>query len=261
MIGYECFEHLRVEVAEGVATVVLAPTHGGPVEPSFFTNLRDLFTVAALDSEVDAVVLTGEGDVFFAGTGAPRTARLVAAGLEATAGQMLTLQQIVGQMLSLRKPLVAAVNGHAPNIGGQIALLCDAAVAAEGATFGDHHVEAGLAAGDGGTMLWPLLVGMARAREILLQGAVIDAAQALELHLVSAVVARDRVVGEAVALARRLAELPRLPYVATKVALNNLWRVSSLLSWDLALGLETAGLLTPQFVAGVSRAAQEVADQ
>jgi enoyl-CoA hydratase len=261
MIGYDSLEHLRVAVGERVATVVLAPNHGGPVEPSFFTNLRDLFSLLALDAEVDAVVLTGEGDVFFTGTGAPRTARLVAAGLEATAGQMLTLQQIVTQMLSLRKPLVAAVNGPAPNIGGQIALLCDAAVAAEGATFGDHHVEAGLAAGDGGTMLWPLLVGMARAREILLQGGIIEAAEALELHLVSAVVTRDRVVGEAVALARHLAALPRLPYVATKLALNNLWRVSSLLSWDLALGLETAGLMTPDFAANITRLAGEAEAQ
>jgi enoyl-CoA hydratase len=252
MIGYGSFDHLRVEIADGIATVVLAPTHGGPVEPSFFTNLCDLFTVLARDPAADAVVLTGEGEVFFAGTGAPRTARLVASGLDATAGQMLTLQQIVSQMLSLRKPLVAAVNGRAPNIGSQIALLCDAAVAAEGATFGDHHVEAGIAAGDGGTMLWPLLLGMARAREILLRGAVIDAAEALELHLVSAVVERDRVVAEAADLARRLAELPRLPYVATKLALNNVWRVMSLVSWDLALGLETAGLQTPQFVATVS---------
>ena len=261
MISYDSLEHLRVSVADGVAIVVLAPSQEGPVEPSFFTNLRDVFSLFALDTEVDAVVLTGEGETFFAGTGLPRTARLVSSGLEATAGQMLTLQQIATQMLGLRKPLVAAVNGHAPNIGGQIALLCDAAIAAEGATFGDHHVEGGLAAGDGGTMLWPLLVGMARAREILLAGKVIDAAEALELHLVSKVVKREDTVAEAVALAHRLASLPRLAFLATKHSLNNWWRLSMLMSWDLALGIETAGLVTPDFVANINRQADDGAAQ
>lgn len=256
-ISYDELEHLRVGIEDGIATVVLAPGDGGPVEPSFFTNLRDVFSLVALDPAVDAVVLTGVGDVFFAGTGVPRTARLVAAGLEATAGQMLTLQQIAQQMLALRKPLVAAVNGRAPNIGGQIALLCDAAVATEEATFGDHHIAAGIAAGDGGTMLWPLLVGMARAREILLTGRAVDAAEALQLHLVSAVVPHERVVPEAVALARSLAELPRVAFVATKHSLNNWWRVAMLFSWDLALGLETAGLVTPEYVERVTRQAAE----
>ena len=257
MISYESLEHVRVEIDDRIATVVLAPLDTGPVEPSFFTNLRDVISLLALDASVDAAVVTGQGEVFFSGTGLPRTSRLVSTGLEATAGQLLTLQQIVTQMLSLRKPLVAAVNGHAPNIGGQIALLCDAAVAAEGATFGDHHVEGGLAAGDGGTMLWPLLVGMARVREILLQGRPITAAEALEMHLVSVVVPREQVRDEALALARRLAALPRLAFIATKHSLNNWWRMAMPFSWDLALGLETAGLVTPDYVANLARLAAE----
>jgi len=256
-ISYDVLDHLRVEIGEGIATVVLAPGDGGPVEPSFFTNLRDVFSLMALDPAVDAVVLTGRGGVFFAGTGVPRTARLVAEGLEATAAQMLTLQQIAQQILGFRKPLIAAVNGPAPNIGGQIALLCDAAVAAEEATFGDHHIASGIAAGDGGTMLWPLLVGMARAREILLTGRVIDAAEALDLHLVSAVVPRAQLHAEARALARSLADLPRVAYIATKHSLNHWWRLAMLFSWDLALGLETAGLVTPEYVANIARHAAE----
>jgi enoyl-CoA hydratase len=257
LISYDVLDHLRVEIGEGIATVMLAPGDGGPVEPSFFTNLRDVFSLLALDPAVDAVVLTGRGEVFFAGTGVPRTARLVAEGLAATAGQMLTLQQIAQQMLGFRKPLVAAVNGRAPNIGGQIALLCDAAVAAEEASFGDHHIAGGIAAGDGGTMLWPLLVGMARAREILLMGRPIDAGEALDLHLVSAVVPRERLLAEAQALARSLAALPRVAYIATKHSLNNWWRLAMLFSWDLALGLETAGLVTPDYVAGIAGQAAE----
>ena len=172
---------------------------------------------------------------------------MLEAGLDEIAGQMLTLKQIVESLLSFRKPLVAAVNGPAMNIGAQIALLCDAAVAAPEAMFSDHHVEVGLPAGNGGTMMWPLLVGMARAREIVLRGGEVSAVEALELHLVQSIVPREEVVTAAVAVARRLTELPRLPYFATKQALNNHWRLAGAFAWDAALGLEAAALSQPAF--------------
>jgi enoyl-CoA hydratase len=247
LIDYAQFDHLVIEVRDGVAVVTLAPVQEGDVEPSFFTNLRDVFGPLALDRTVTAAVLTGQEDIFFSGTGRARTLRLVDAGLEQAAGQMLTLKQIVSAMLGFRKPLVAAVNGPAWNIGAQIALLCDAAVAAEEATFGDHHIGTGLPAGDGGTMMWPLLVGMAHAREILLQGRALTAHEALALHLVSEVVPQRETVTAASALAARLSGLPRMPYFATKQAINNWWRLATALGWDAALGLEAAALVQPEF--------------
>jgi enoyl-CoA hydratase len=255
--GYSTFEHLAVEVRDGVAVVRFDPQAEGDVERSVFTELRDIFSPLGYDSAVQAVVLTGDGDVFFGGVGRERTARLVASGLDTVTGQILTLQQVVAQILSFRKPLVAAVNGKALNVGGQIALLCDAAVAAENVAFGDNHLEKGVAAGDGGTMLWPLLVGMARAREILLLGRELSAREALELHLVAEVVERERTLPVAIDLAHQLARLPRLPYVATKQTIHNWWRLSSMLSWDLALAVESAGLTDPEHVAKRAREAEE----
>jgi enoyl-CoA hydratase len=249
MTPYSEFEHLQIAVEDGLATITFTPKDEGDVEYSFFGEFRDVFTPLSRDRAVEAVVVTGSGDVFFAGVGRARTGRLISTSHEAVAGQLLTLQQIVGQMLSFRKPVVAAVNGPAPNIGGQIALLCDAAVAAETATFGDNHVAKGVAAGDGGTMLWPLLLGMAHAREVLLQGRELTAAEALELHLVSEVVPPEQTVAAAQRLARELGALPRLPYLATKLALNNWWRLSSMLSWDLSLAFEVGGLVEPDYVA------------
>lgn len=251
------FEHLHIRVDGSIAIVTFAPVAEGEIDHSFFAELRDVFSTLSLDGDVRAAVLTGSGDVFFAGVGLARTARLLEHGLETMAGQLMTLQQIVAQLVSFRKPLVAAVNGPALNIGGQIALLCDAAIASETAVFGDDHVAKGVAAGDGGTMLFPLLVGPARAREVLLQGQRIGAREALELHLVSEVVKVEETVPAAVALARRLAELPRLPYFATKAALANWWRLSSLISWDLALGAEFAGLVEPQYAAALQAKAAE----
>jgi enoyl-CoA hydratase len=242
------FTHLAVEIADGIATVTFAPVDEGELEDSIFANARDVFTPLGLDSSVRAVVLTGTGETFFGGAGRVRTRKIVNSPVALVGGQFQTVQQLVGAMVGFRKPLVAAINGPARNIGAQVALLCDAAVASEATTFFDDHVPMGLAAGDGGTMLWPLLLGMARAREILLLGRKLTAAEALDLDLVTAVVEPSRVLPEATALAARLAELPPMAYFATKLTINNWWRLSSMLSWDLALAYEAAGLVEPSFV-------------
>lgn len=246
------FTHLTVEIDDGIATVTFGPQDEGELEDSIFANTRDVFTPLGIDPSVRAVVLTGRGEAFFGGAGRVRTRKIVNAPVELVAGQFQTIKQLVSTMVSFRKPLVAAVNGSARNIGAQVALLCDAAVAAETTTFFDDHVYAGIAAGDGGTMLWPLLVGLAHAREILLQRREVTAQEALKLHLVSKVVTGPRVVPEALDVARHLAELPPMAYFATKLALNNWWRLSSMLSWDLALAYEAAGLVEPSFAAKLS---------
>jgi enoyl-CoA hydratase len=244
------FTHLRVEVGDdAVAVVTFAPRDEGELEDSIFADARDVFSPLQLDPEVAAVVLTGPGDVFFAGAGLARSRRLASSSLHVVAGQMQTLHQLLSALVSFRKPVVAAVGGPARNVGAQIALLCDAAVASEAATFFDDHVSIGLPAGDGGTMLWPLLVGLPRAREILFERAEITAREALELHFVRAVVPADETVAEARAVARRLADLPQLPFLATKLALNNWWRLSSLVSFDLALAYEAGALVDPGFLA------------
>jgi enoyl-CoA hydratase/carnithine racemase len=250
--AYE-FTHLTVEIdAGGIALVTFGPQDEGELEDSIFANTRDVFTPLGLDPAVRAVVLTGRDDVFFGGAGRVRTRKIVNAPVELVAGQFQTIQQLVSAMVSFRKPLVAAINGKARNIGAQVGLLCDAAIACPGTTFFDDHIRAGIPAGDGGTMLWPLLLGMARAREILLLGRELSAEEALALDLVSKVVAPDQVVPDSVALARELADLPRMAYFATKLALNNWWRLSAMLSWDLAAAYEAAGLVEPSFAAKLS---------
>lgn len=248
MPGYE-FTHLGVENDDGIAVVTFAPQDEGELEDSIFANTRDVFTPLGLDHSVKAVVLTGRGEVFFGGAGRARTRKIVNSPIDLVAGQFQTIQQLVAAMVSFRKPLVAAINGPARNIGAQVGLLCDAAIACPDTTLFDDHVKNGIAAGDGGTMLWPLLVGMARAREILLLGRELSAEEGLELHLVTKIVERDQVVPEAVALARELGELPRMAYFATRLALGNWWRLSSSLSWDLAAAYEAAGLVEPSFAA------------
>jgi enoyl-CoA hydratase len=247
-IDYE-FTHLSVEIDDEIAIVRYAPIDEGELEDSIFSNARDVLIPLGHDRSVKGVVLTGRDDVFFGGAGRPRTAKLLQSPIDMLAGQFDMLKQLTAAIVSFRKPMVAAVNGHTRDIGAQVAFLCDAAIAARHAVFLDEHTKKGLAAGDGGTMLWPLLVGVPRAREILLQHRELSADEALDLHLVSKVVDSDQVVPEAAALAHRLAEIPPLAYYATKTTINNWWRLGSLMSWDLALAYEAAGLVEPEFVA------------
>ena len=76
-------------------------------------------------------------------------------------------RRIVFRMLECNKPIIARVNGHAVGLGATIALLCAIIIAADHAKIGDPHVNAGLVAGDGGALIWPQLVGFARAKEYL----------------------------------------------------------------------------------------------
>jgi enoyl-CoA hydratase len=246
-IDYD-FLHLSVAIDDGIATVTFAPADEGELEDSIFANTRDVFTPLGNDPSVKGVVLVGTGDVFFGGAGRTRTHKIVNSPVALVAGQFQTLQQIVAAMIGFRKPLVAAINGQARNIGAQVGLLCDFAVASETATFFDDHVSNGLPAGDGGTMLWPLLVGLPRAREILLLRREVTATEALELHLVTKVVEQSRTLPAAVELAKQLTELSPLAYFSTKATINNLWRMSSMMTWDLALAYEAAALVEPSFV-------------
>jgi enoyl-CoA hydratase len=86
-------------------------------------------------------------------------------------------------------------------------LLCDIIIAADHAKIGDPHVNAGLVAGDGGALIWPQLIGFARAKECLFTGDLMTAAEAERIGLISHVVPVDQLDEKVYGLARRLAEM------------------------------------------------------
>ncbi|MEI4884326.1 enoyl-CoA hydratase/isomerase family protein, partial [Klebsiella pneumoniae] len=79
------------------------------------------------------------------------------------------------------KPIIAKLNGHAVGLGATIALYCDVIFAAEHAKIADPHVKVGLSAGDGGAIIWPQLIGFAKAREYLMTGEFIPAPRAEQI--------------------------------------------------------------------------------
>jgi len=147
-------------------------------------------------------------------------------------------KQIVWNALDIEVPVVAAVSGPAIGLGATLALLCDVVVMSESATIGDPHVAVGLVAGDGGAVLWPMLVGPIQAKRYLLTGESLTGAQAAEIGLVSECVADDQ-FDEAVARwARRLAKGAPLAIAYTKLAVNQLIKQSMATAFDYSTALE-----------------------
>ncbi len=95
-------------------------------------------------------------------------------------------RRLVNRLLELDKPIVCAINGDCIGLAATIALLCDITVISPDARIGDSHVnKVGLVAGDGGTVVWPLLIGVAKAKEYLMRGTLLKGREAERIGLVN----------------------------------------------------------------------------
>jgi enoyl-CoA hydratase len=147
-------------------------------------ELADVFVFAAADEHSDVVVLTGAGPAFSAGGDLEHIATN-AANPELFDNEVRLAKRIVFAMLDLDKPLICRLNGHAVGLGATLALLCDVIFAADTAKIGDPHVALGLVAGDGGAAIWPMRIGLGRAKEYLLTGDLLTAAKAEQIGLIN----------------------------------------------------------------------------
>ena len=120
--------------------------------------------------------------------------------------------RIMHDMIGFRLPLVAAVNGPAVGLGCSLAMLSDTVFMEESAYLADPHVPVGLVAGDGGAITWPLAMSLLSAKEHVLTGDRIPAAEAHRLGLANRVVPDGEGLSSALAFAQRLAKLPRRPF-------------------------------------------------
>lgn len=147
-------------------------------------GLAEAFRFAQSDQDSDVVVLSGHGRAFSAGGDIPRMQTFVD-DPERFGGEVATAKRLVFALLDIDKPVIARVNGHAVGLGATLALLCDVIFADEAAKIGDPHVKIGLVAGDGGAVIWPQLIGFARAKEYLMTGRLITASEAAAMGLIN----------------------------------------------------------------------------
>lgn len=165
-----------------------------------------------------AAVLTGSGRAFSAGADMDLIKRMQD-DRTVRDETMATAHALFEEFTALKIPVVAAVNGPAVGAGCTLALLCDVVVMQESSFLAEPRVSVGLVPGDGASLVWPLLGGLAVAKAYLLTGDRITAPEAWRLGLVHQVV-ESGPLGAAIRIAERLAGFPALGVQETKRILN-----------------------------------------
>lgn len=209
------------DLTDGVATVTLnRPDAMNALNTELKVALRDTLAAAAEDAAVRAVLLTGTGRAFCVGQDLAEHAANLQGDLDAvwrTVPEHYT--PIATTLATMPKPVVAAINGVAAGAGAAFAFACDFRVMADTAGLNMAFSAVGLSADSGSSWTLPRLVGIAKAKELLLQPSTVPAAQALELGLVTEVVPAEEVAGRARELAVRLAAGPTVAYGAIRRSL------------------------------------------
>jgi enoyl-CoA hydratase/carnithine racemase len=235
------FTYIRTELAdEGVLRVTLdRPERRNAISPEMHEELTPLFRRIAEDRAVRVVVLTGAGEkAFCVGADFGGMDANLEQGYEDGMPELMNgSAALVRAQLAVPQPLIAAINGDAIGLGATMALFCDITFMANEARLADPHVNAGLVAGDGGAILWPLLMGLNRGKEFLLTGDIMDAAEAYRLGLVNHLAPRTELLDAADAMARRLASGPQVAIQFNKRLANAdlLEKVNRLIDASLAM--------------------------
>lgn len=243
---------------DGILQVTLnRPDQLNAVSETMHHELIDLLAGLRTEPGIGAVVLTGAGKAFCSGGD---FGLIKAHQTRDYRWSIRTLDEgvaLIRDLLSIRQPLVCAINGHAMGLGATLALSADYSVMSQAARIGDTHVKVGLVAGDGGTVIWPALVGPLRAKELLMSGQPITAEHAVRIGLVSHVTAREDVLSAALEKASELAGGPREAIAWTKQLIN-----SSLLRlvsehMPFAMALEARSMALPDFKEGLDAVVQK----
>lgn len=239
---YSGYKYIAFDEDHGVLTMRLSrPEAMNAINAGLHEELSRVFADIAMDRDTHAVVLTGEGRGFCAGGDLAWFRDITPPEVDQLFREA---RKIIIDLLELPQPIIAAVNGHAAGLGATLALFCDMACVAESARIADPHVRVAVGAGDGGAVIWPLLVGPMRAKQYLLTGDSLSAAEAERIGLISHVLPQDEVLGFATAMARRLADGPRLAIAGTKASVNKLLRDAVNLVLDTSLALEKENFFT-----------------
>lgn len=240
------FDTIAIEIgSDGLAIATInRPDRMNAVNYVLHTELVRLLTEVNVDPAVKALIITGSGRAFCAGgdmvdeddTRGPYGSTWPEA------------RMIIDRYLECEKPIIAAVNGYAMGLGATVALLADVVFAARSAIIADTHVKMAVGAGDGGQFIWPLLIGVNRAKYFLMTGERLTADEAMDLGLVTKVFDDDKLLDEAIDLGRRFATGPVRAISASKMAINHYLRTVSATIMPISLALENATMRTADAV-------------
>jgi len=209
-----------VSIDNGVAVVTLnRPQVMNALNLRLREEIMALCSDLDADPEVGVIIFTGAGDRAFC-AGADLKERGQRTTQEMYDERRFFRGKWISAVAGIAKPTIAAINGYCLGGGLEVALQCDLRIASDNARFGLPEVTLGFLPGGGGTQRLPRLIGLQKAKEMILTGRHIDAAEAERLGIVLRVVTREQLLPAAMELARAIAKNPRIAVLQAKVALN-----------------------------------------
>ncbi|MBQ5951686.1 MAG: enoyl-CoA hydratase [Lachnospiraceae bacterium] len=227
---------LYEQTPEGIGIITLnRPKSLNAITDPMRHALLDLVRRIATDDAVRAVIITGAGRAFCAG-GDVKQMSSARSGFEISKRMKSFMHNVVKTIWSMEKPVIAAVNGYAVGAGANLALSCDFVITSETAKFNQTFVNIGLAPDTGGLYFLPKLVGLPKAKELMLLGKPIDGVEAARIGMVYKAVPQEEVMNEAMALATRFTEMAPKAIGYTKLMLNR----SMDMNFEQTLDLEVA---------------------
>jgi enoyl-CoA hydratase len=217
------YQNILVETRDAVGLIRLnRPAALNALCDALIRELGRALDAFESDDAIGAVVITGSDKAFAAG-----------ADIKEMSGRSymdVYLSDFITdgweRITTCRKPIIAAVAGHALGGGCEVAMMCDTIIAADTAKFGQPEILLGVIPGSGGTQRLTRFVGKAKAMDMILTGRTMDAAEAERSGLVSRVVAADKLLDEALGVAKRIAGMSRPSVLIAKEAVNRAYETS-----------------------------------
>jgi len=212
------YETLLVEKDGDIAIVMLNRPPVNSLSGKSYGELYDAFCELEQDDTVKAIILTGAGDkAFGAGLDIKDVAGKTVPGYFQFAN---TVRKSLDKISGINKPTIAALFGFVFGGGCEVALCCDLRIASPDANIGCPEVNLGIMPGSGGTQRIPRLVGVAKAKELLLMGDTVSGDEAYRIGLVNKVVPKETLLDEAKKWAKKLASKPRVAVGLIKSAID-----------------------------------------
>ncbi len=227
------FEDIKLIKAGRVATLMIdRPKVYNAIRFETMLEIDKALDDIEADNEIRVVIVTGEGEKAFVSGG---DISVMAQGLSHV-DTLITVgkgQDVITRLENFSKPVIARINGFALGGGSEIALGCDIRIASENAVLGLPEIKLGIIPGYGGTQRLPRLIGMGKAKELVMTGDHITAKEAFEIGMINKVVPKEELDAEVDKLANKLADRAPVAMHMAKVSMMN--GVQS----DLNTGLHT----------------------
>lgn len=246
------YTRLRIERPEAriLQVVMERPDRLNAADETMHRELVEVWRDVDAATDVDVVILKGAGRGFSAG-GDLEMVEHIADDWGTRVRVWKEARDLVYNVINCSKPIVSAIHGPAVGAGLVAGLLADVSIAARSARIIDGHTRLGVAAGDHAAVVWPLLIGMAKAKYYLLTCEPLSGEEAERLGLVSLVVNDDELDAKALEVAQRLKNGSASAIRFTKYALNNWLRMAGP-TFDTSLALEFLGFTGPDVREGIA---------